>query len=51
VWGSANVYGAPQQYWYFDSTLSVDASGNPVTVPGYVSTVAYLQQQRWYLQY
>jgi hypothetical protein len=51
VWGSANTYAAPQQYWYFDSTLSVDSSGNTVTVPGYVSTVAYLQQQRWYLQY
>ena len=51
VWGNANVYGAPQQYWFFDSRLSVDSSGNPVSVPGYVSTVAYLQQQRWYLQY
>ena len=51
LWGSANVYAAPQQYWYFDTSLSVDSSGNPVSVPGYVSTVAYLQQQRWYLQY
>jgi hypothetical protein len=50
-WGSANVYLPPTQNWYFDSNLSVDSSGNPVTVPGYVSTVAYLQQQRWYLQY
>jgi len=51
AWGSANVYGEPQQYWYFDKNLSMDSSGNPVTVPGYISTVAYLQQQRWYLQY
>lgn len=51
LWGSANVYAAPKQFWYFDTNLSMDASGNPVTVPGYVSTVAYLQQQRWYLQY
>jgi hypothetical protein len=51
LWGNGNVYAAPQQKWYFDSTLSVDSSGNPVTVPGYISTVAYLQQQRWYLQY
>lgn len=51
AWGSANTYLPPQQYWYFDSTLSVDANGDPVSVPGYVSTVAYLQQQRWYLQY
>jgi hypothetical protein len=52
-WGTnaSNTYAAPRQYWYFDSSLSIDSSGNPVTVPGYVSTVAYLQQQRWYLQY
>ena len=50
-WGSGNVYQAPSLKWHFDKTLSVDASGNPVSVPGYVSTVAYLQQQRWYLQY
>ena len=50
AWGSANVYLAPSEYWYFDSNLSIDSSGNPVTVPGYISTVAYLQQQRWYLQ-
>lgn len=46
-----NVYKSPQLKWFFDSTLSVDASGEPVKVPGHVSTVAYLQQQRWYLQY
>ena len=34
------------QKWYFDTKLSIDSSGNPVSVPGYVSTVAYLQQQR-----
>jgi hypothetical protein len=51
TWGAANVYAAPQQNWYFDDKLSVDSSGNPVSVPGYVSTVAYLQQQRWYLKY
>jgi hypothetical protein len=50
-WGSANVYNSPQQSWFFDKSLSTDSSGNPVTVPGYISTVAYLQQQRWYLQY
>jgi len=50
-WGTGNVYAAPQQKWYFDDKLSVDSSGNAVSVPGYVSTVAYLQQQRWYLQY
>jgi hypothetical protein len=52
-WGTnaSNTYTAPKQYWYFDDKLSIDATGNPVTVPGYVSTVAYLQQQRWYLQY
>lgn len=52
-WGTnaSNTYRAPTQYWYFDSSLSLDSTGNPVTVPGYVSTVAYLQQQRWYLQY
>jgi len=51
TWGSGNVYLPPTQNWYFDSNLSVDSSGNPVSVPGYISTVAYLQQQRWYLQY
>ena len=51
AWGSANTYLPPTQNWYFDSTLSIDANGDPVSVPGYVSTVAYLQQQRWYLQY
>lgn len=51
AWGNANVYNAPLQSWFFDKTLSIDAGGNPVKVPGYVSTVAYLQQQRWYLQY
>jgi len=51
IWGSANVYLAPAEYWYFDKTLSVDANGNPATVPGYISTVAYLELQRWYLQY
>jgi hypothetical protein len=51
LWGYGNYYLPPTQYWYFDSSLSVDSSGNPVTVPGYISTVAYLQQQRWYLQY
>ncbi|MCA1709972.1 MAG: hypothetical protein LC808_44490, partial [Actinobacteria bacterium] len=50
-WGNDNVYAPPQLQWYFDSKLSVDANGDPVKVPGYVSTVAYLQQQRWYLQY
>ncbi|MEY2484850.1 MAG: hypothetical protein QOG67_2816 [Verrucomicrobiota bacterium] len=50
-WGSGNVYLPPTQNWFFDTKLSVDSSGNPVSVPGYVSTVAYLQQQRWYLQY
>lgn len=50
-WGSGNVYLPPTQKWFFDSKLSVDSNGDPVTVPGYVSTVAYLQQQRWYLQY
>ena len=48
---SRNIYKAPNLKWYFDKTLSVDADGNPVSVPGYVSTVAYLQQQRWYLQF
>lgn len=47
----ANIYKAPDLKWYFDKTLSVDSDGNPVSVPGYVSTVAYLQQQRWYLQF
>jgi hypothetical protein len=51
LWGNANAYYPPQQYWYFDDQLSMDSSNNPVTVPGYISTVAYLQQQRWYLQY
>jgi hypothetical protein len=50
-WGSDNVFAPPTQNWNFDTSLSVDSSGNPVSVPGYVSTVAYLQQQRWYLQY
>jgi hypothetical protein len=50
-WGIGGYYQPPSQYWYFDSQLSVDKDGNPVTVPGYISTVAYLQQQRWYLQY
>jgi hypothetical protein len=50
-WGKANVYLPASLNWFYDSTLSIDASGNPVAVPGYVSTVAYLQQQRWYLQY
>jgi hypothetical protein len=50
-WGNANAYYPPNQYWFFDNQLSMDSSNNPVTVPGYVSTVAYLQQQRWYLQY
>lgn len=45
------IYAAPTLKWHFDKTLSVDNNGNPVSVPGYVSTVAYLQQQRWYLQY
>ena len=48
---TANIYKAPNLKWYFDKTLSVDSDGNPVSVPGYVSTVAYLQQQRWYLQF
>ena len=47
----SNVYAAPNLKWFFDKTLSVDSQGNPVSVPGYVSTVAYLQQQRWYLQF
>jgi hypothetical protein len=52
VWGKAAVYNEPaNRFWYFDPKLSTDGSGNPVTVPGYVSTVAYLQQQRWYLEY
>lgn len=53
-WSTAlgdNVYRPANQHWYFDTTLSVDADGEPVRVPGHVSTVAYLQQQRWYLQY
>ena len=50
-WGKDNVYLPASLNWSFDTTLSVDSSGNPVSVPGYVSTVAYLQQQRWYLQY
>lgn len=51
TWGKGNVYQPPQLQWYFDNKLSVDANGEPVRVPGYISTVAYLQQQRWYLQY
>jgi hypothetical protein len=51
IWGTGDYYRPPKQYWFFDDKLSVDSSGNPVTVPGYISTVAYLQQQRWYLQY
>jgi hypothetical protein len=49
--GNLNTYKPPQQYWYFDSKLSFDENYKPVTVPGSISTVAYLQQQRWYLQY
>jgi hypothetical protein len=49
--GNLNTYKPPQLYWYFDTKLSFDENYNPVTVPGTVSTVAYLQQQRWYLQY
>jgi hypothetical protein len=49
--GNLNTYKPPQQYWYFDSKLSFDENFKPVTVPGSISTVAYLQQQRWYLQY
>lgn len=51
LWGNANVYAPPQLQLFFDKKLSVDSSGNAITVPGFVSTVAYLQQQRWYLQY
>jgi hypothetical protein len=51
TWGKANVYSPGSLNFFYDSNLSVDSQGNPVTVPGYVSTVAYLQQQRWYLQY
>ena len=50
TWGKANVYQPAQLNWRFDKSLSVDSNGEPVKVPGYVSTVAYLQQQRWYLQ-
>ena len=50
-WGLTDYYRPPQQNWYFDPKLTVDSQGNPVSVPGYVSTVSYLQQQRWYLQY
>jgi hypothetical protein len=49
-WGGP-YYKQPTQNWYFDSKLTVDSKGDPVSVPGYVSTVSYLQQQRWYLQY
>lgn len=51
AWGETDYYLPGNQKWYFDTQLSIDSSGNPVSVPGYVSTVAYLQQQRWYLQY
>jgi hypothetical protein len=51
AWGDTACYLPGNQKWYFDTQLSIDSSGNPVSVPGYVSTVAYLQQQRWYLQY
>jgi hypothetical protein len=49
--GNLNTYKPPQLYWYFDTKLSFDENYKPVTVPGSISTVAYLQQQRWYLQY
>lgn len=51
AWGENAYYLPGNQKWYFDTQLSIDSTGNPVSVPGYVSTVAYLQQQRWYLQY
>ena len=51
LWGKLGVDAEPSLKWFFDKNLSVDSDGNPVSVPGYVSTVAYLQQQRWYLQF
>jgi hypothetical protein len=49
AWGNGAVYVDPaNRFWYYNSALSDDSSGD---VPGYVSTTAYLQQQRWYLQY
>jgi hypothetical protein len=48
-WGNGAVYVDPaNRFWYYNSALSNDSGGD---VPGYVSTTAYLQQQRWYLQY
>ena len=50
-WGITDYYRPPKQNWFFDPQLTVSSEGEAVSVPGYVSTVSYLQQQRWYLQY
>jgi type II secretory pathway pseudopilin PulG len=45
IWGSANVYKAGTLNLYFDSNLLTTSP------PGTATTVAYLQQQRWFMVY
>ena len=45
LWGQANVYNAPAQFWNYDTNF---AQRSP---PGNLVFASYLQQQRWYLVY
>ena len=48
-WGKANTYFPATLQWYFDTSLTT--SSPPSTVSSNMTTVSYLQQQRWFLTF
>jgi len=48
-WGKANTYFPANLQWYFDTSLTTNSP--PSTVSSNMTTVSYLQQQRWFLTF
>ena len=49
VWGHDDTYYPATLKWYFDSNLTT--SSPPSTVTSNMTTVSYLQQQRWFITF
>ena len=49
TWGGADTYYPAALKWYFDTSLTT--SSPPSTVSSNMTTVSYLQQQRWFLTF
>jgi hypothetical protein len=48
-WGGADTYYPATLKWYFDTSLTTNSP--PSTVSSNMTTVSYLQQQRWFITF